>query len=168
MMAPVSEKGFSLIESILTIVIISISLVVLISAWSGAAKRSGDPFWHAKAAYLGQAYIEEILTKRFDENTPVGGSPPCSSVSCSGTLGPESETRSQYDDVDDYHNLSESPSENALGIVRPEYQRYRVAVQVTYAGADFSRPVRTLKKIVVTVTPPDEAPQRFVAYRGNY
>jgi len=168
MKAPVSESGFSLIESILTIVIISISLVVLVSAWRTAATRSGDPFWHAKAAYLGQAYTEEILTKRFDENTPVGGLPACTTATCSAVLGPEGETRNQYDDVDDYHGLDEAPSINALGVVRPEYNNYRVSVTISYAGGDFGRPARTLKRVNVTVTPPGETPQQFVAYRGNY
>lgn len=171
MKAPASESGFSLIESILTIVIISISLVVLISAWSGAAKRSGDPFWHAKAAYLGQAYIEEILTKRYDENTPVGGLPACTTATCTAeaSFGPEgSESRATFDDVDDYDGLSETPSENALGVVRDEYNSYQVEVNVSYAGTDFSRPDRTLKLIEVLVTPPGETTQRFTVYRGNY
>lgn len=175
MKARASESGFSLVETVLTIVIISISLVVLISAWSGAAKRSGDAFWQAKTAYLGQAYLEEVMTKRFDENTPVGGIPACTSATCSAVLGVDKlsdgvtdEPRAQFDDVDDYNGLVESPSVNALGIVRPEYARYQVAIAVSYAGADFGRPARTLKKISITVTPPGEAPQLFVVYRGNY
>lgn len=175
MKAPVSESGFSLVETILTIVIISISLVVLISAWGQSAKHSGDPFWHAKAAYLGQAYIEEIITKRFDENTPLGGHPACTSSSCSSTLGIDKlsdgitdETRSLFDDVDDYHGLNETPSENALGIIRPEYNNYQVSVGVVYAGAELGRPARTVKRINVTVTPPGESAQQFVIYRGNY
>ena len=175
MKAPVSESGFSLVETILTIVIISISLVVLVSAWGQSAKHSGDPFWHAKAAYLGQAYIEEILTKRFDENTPVGGQPACTNSTCSVTLGVDKladgitdETRDLFDDVDDYDGLNETPSENALGVIRPEYNNYQVIVNVSYAGAELGRPVKTIKRINVSVIPPGESTQLFVVYRGNY
>ncbi len=175
MKARASEQGFSLIETILTIAIISISLVVLVSAWSGAAKRSGDAFWQAKTAYLGQAYIEEVMTKRFDENSPVGGVPACTTATCSASLGVDKlsdgvtdEPRAQFDDVDDYDGLIESPSINALGVIRADYSNYQVAIRVVYAGTDFGRPNRTLKKISVTVTPPDETPQLFVVYRGNY
>lgn len=168
MKVAVSERGFSLVESILTIAIIGVALVVLVSAWGQTAKRSADPFWQAKAAYLGQAYIEEILTKSFDENTPVGGQPACTSATCSTTLGPESEVRGVYDDVDDYNGLNEAPSENALGVVRPEYNNYRVAVTVSYAGGEIGRPNHTVKKIEVRVTPPGEQMQRYTVYRGNY
>ena len=175
MKAPVSESGFSLVETILTIVIISISLVVLVSAWGQSARHSADPFWHAKAAHLGQAYLEEILTKRFDENTPVGGQPACTSTTCSAVLGVDKlsdgvtdETRDLFDDVDDYHGLDETPSENALGVIRPEYNRYQVTVSVTYAGIEVGRPDKTVKRINVTVTPPGESAQLFVVYRGNY
>lgn len=169
MKAPVSESGFSLVETILTIVIISISLVVLVSAWGQSARHSGDPFWHAKAAYLGQAYLEEILTKRFDENTPVGGQPACTSTTCSAVLGADAgETRALFDDVDDYHGLNETPSENALGVIRPEYSSYQVTVSVSYAGVELGRPAATVKRINVTVTPPGESAQLFVVYRGNY
>ncbi|WP_054340425.1 type IV pilus modification PilV family protein [Neptunomonas antarctica] len=181
MKAPVSESGFSLVETILTIVIISIALVALISAWGQSAKHSGDPFWHAKAAYLGEAYIEEIITKRFDENTPVGGYPACTIASCSSTLGVDKlsdgvtdETRDLFDDVDDYHGLSETPSLNTLGAIRPEYDRYQVNVSVTYAGGEVpltgggTRPEKTVKRINITITPPGESSQLFVVYRGNY
>ncbi|MCV6605163.1 MAG: hypothetical protein OIF34_07645, partial [Porticoccaceae bacterium] len=94
--------------------------------------------------------------------------PPCSSTSCSAVLGPEGETRATFDDVDDYDGLNEAPSENALGIVRPEYQNYRIAVQVSYAHDDFSRIARTVKRVEVAVTPPGQSVQRFVAYRGNF
>jgi MSHA pilin protein MshD len=181
MKASVSESGFSLVETILTIVIISIALVALVSAWGQSARHSGDPFWHVKAAYLGQAYIEEILTKRFDENTPVGGQPACTSTTCSAMLGVDKlsdgvtdETRDLFDDVDDYHGLNETPSVNALGVIRPEYNRYQVAVSVTYAEGEVSlagggaRAGKTVKRINVTVTPPGESAQLFVVYRGNY
>lgn len=169
MKASASESGFSLVETILTIVIISISLVVLVSAWGQSARQSADPFWHAKAAYLGQAYIEEILTKRYDENTPVGGQPACTSTSCSAILGADTgETRAVFDDVDDYHGLNESPSENALGLVRPEYNNYQVEVSISYAGNELGVSASTMKRINVTVTPPGESPQQFVVYRGNY
>ncbi|BBB31507.1 type IV pilus modification PilV family protein [Neptunomonas japonica] len=169
MKASASESGFSLVETILTIVIISISLVVLVSAWGQSARQSADPFWHAKAAYLGQAYIEEILTKRYDENTPVGGQPACSSSTCSTTLGAEAgETRALFDDVDDYNGLNETPSQNALGVVRPEYNNYQVEVNISYAGGDLGVSATTMKRINVTVTPPGESPQQFVVYRGNY
>jgi MSHA pilin protein MshD len=167
-------SGFSLMEMVLTIAIISVSLVVLITAFGGLAKRTADPVLQAKAAFLGQAYMDEIITKRFDEQSPIGGTPACDASSCSATLGPDAlpsgatESRTDYDDVDDYTGLIETPSLNALGAARPEYDGFQIAVQVRYAGGDFGRPSHTLKRIEVTVTPPGENGIRFTAYRGNY
>jgi MSHA pilin protein MshD len=168
------ERGFSLMEMVLTIAIVSVSLVVLITAFGGVAKRTADPIVQAKAAFLGQAYMDEIITKRFDEQSPVGGIPPCDAGSCSSTLGPDplpsgaTEGRTDYDDVDDYNGLIETPSLNALGSARPEYEGFRINVQVTYAGSVFGRPDHTMKQIDVTVIPQGETGIRFTAYRGNY
>ena len=67
-----------------------------------APSRSVEPMLQIRAAELGQSLMDEILAKPFDELTPLGGYPPCSS--CSASLGKEgTEARDDYDDVDDYN-----------------------------------------------------------------
>lgn len=177
---PVAERGFSLVEIVITIVIISIALTAAIASWGTIASRSADVMWQTKVSYLGQAYLEEILSRRYDEETPLGGFPPCSpsTTACSTVLGPETgESRSTWDDVDDYHGLTE----NAVGLftetVTPggiqSYQGYSVSVQVRYVGASYFTAADTelVKEVIVTVTPPantGQGPVRFSALRGNY
>jgi len=183
---PVAERGFSLVEIVITIVIISIALTAAIASWGTIASRSADVMWQTKVSYLGQAYLEEILSRRYDELTPLGGSPPCDPCSPTSLFGisagspvtsKDGESRDAFDDVDDYHGLTE----NAVGLftetVTPggiqSYQGYSVSVEVRYVGASYFTAADTelVKEVIVTVTPPantGQGPVKFSALRGNY
>lgn len=125
--------GFTLVELVLTIVLLGFSALVLFPFFS-AIDHSPDPVLREKAVALGQAMMDEILAKKWDENSPNGGNPPiCTSESTStadrASLDPgctypgtgpvasaiglnAGETagaanRSLWDDVDDYDGVSE-------------------------------------------------------------
>lgn len=178
MQKPVAERGFSLIEIILTIVIISIAFVAVTFSWSGIARHSSDVMWQTRIAYLGQAYLEEISSRRYDELTPVGGVPICNPCTASGLFGADgAETRQDYDDVDDYHGLSEP----AIGLFNElvtsgginAYNGYQVDVSISYVGDTYfsGSDAELVKQIQVVVTPPGntgQAPVTFTALRGNY
>ena len=175
---PVVERGFSLVEVVITIVIIGIALTAAVAGWGNIARHSSDVMWQTRVSYLGQAYLEEILSRRYDELTPAGGSPICAPCSTEGSFGPDdSETRETFDDVDDYHGLTE----NAVGLfnalvtaggIQP-YNGYQVSVQVRHVGGDYfsAGNEELVKQIVVTVSPPKntgQSPVQFSALRGNY
>lgn len=166
-------EAYSLIELIITIVLSSIVLVIFYSIFAPNQRASVSPVMQVKAAELGQAYLEEISLKRYDENSPAGNALRCNAATapvCSATLGPNSETRIQFDDIDDYHGLNEMPPRDAFGTIRSGFSGFRVQVAVTYAGADFSLATQDLKKIVVTVTLPQAVGGQFVfsQYKGNF
>ncbi len=162
MKARVSESGFTLIESIFTIVIIAIAMTALVAVWSNAVVHSADPFWQAKSASLGRIYQQQIAAQRYDELA-------CAprELKCSASLGPERESRGEFDDVDDYHNLLEQASD-ALGQPIADYDNYQISVQISYAGDDFDQTSQRLKKISIEITTPQGEIQQFVSYRGNY
>ncbi len=167
-------RGFTLVEAIVSMLLISIAAIAMASAMGLAFSHSSDNLVHTKSVQLARSYLEEILARRFDENTPVGGLPPCSAlaVSCS-SLGNDAETRSSYDDVDDYHGLDESPPQDAQGNVIAGFAGYRVRISVSYANAsqisawslDASDDA---KVVVVEVISPDLKSQEFTAVKGNY
>ena len=166
--------GATLVELIVTIVIMAIALVSLALTVSFSASHSADSMIEVKLVELGQAYTEEILTKRFDENSPSGGVPACypAGTAC-GALGVESETRSTYDDVDDYDGLDESPPVDSLGNVRQNYTGFRVQVSVSYmtAAQQLSYGLddaSDAKLIELTISPPSGSPLDFTFYKGNY
>ena len=125
-----SNLGFSLIELVITIVILGFTSMIIIPFFQ-ATISSPDPMLRQKAISLGQAMMDEILSKRWDENTPVGGGPICTTESPNqairaslidncvttstavgglGTDGGESAAndRRNWDDADDYDGLAEA------------------------------------------------------------
>lgn len=168
-------RGFSLVELIVTIVVTAIALTALGVGLLAANQASVDPVVSMRAAALGQAYLEEILSKRFDENNGLGGVTRCGETgqpACSASFGADSgETRQSFDDVDDYHGLDETPPQNALGETESRYDGFRVQIAVAYAGGDFSGwglNAADSKQITVTVTAPIGGQFVFSAHRGNF
>lgn len=186
MQARAANAGFTLVELVITITITAIALVAIVYGWSLTAQHSGDVTWQAKTAYIGQTYIEEILTKRFDENSSSDGLLPCSNdgattfdgtvmpqCTAEASFGSEGETRENYDDVDDYHGLNEVPlsllDDIFAGNNNP-YANYGVSVAVVYDTTEIVTN-QMVKRITVTVTPHAASganPVVFTAYKGNY
>ena len=171
-----AEQGFTLIELIITIVVMAIAFTALGIGLVTAVRDSVDPVVSMRAAALGQAYLDEIVGRQFDENSGLGGVTRCDEAgqpACSNSFGPEAgETRASFDDVDDFHGLDETPPRNVLGQIESQYEGFRVQVSVAYAGNDFSAsfatPTRSMKRITVTVTTPVSGSFVFSTYRGNF
>lgn len=171
-----AEAGFTLIELVVFIAVIGIALGGVLLAVNQASSRSADPLIQIRAAELGQAYLDEILPKKYDQHTgndgqtPRCGSSDPGSQPCSATLGPESgETRARYDDVDDYNGLSDDPPLDAEGNARPGYAGYRADVSVAYAGSELPNLGNgDAKRITVTITTPQGESFAFAAYRTNF
>ena len=170
------QKGYSLIELVVTIVLTSIIVVVFLTLFSSVQRNSTEPVFQVKAAELGQAYLEEISLKKYDHASPAGNGLRCNDTgpACSGTLGVDNitpgvaETRANFNDVDDYNNLVESPPADALGNVRSGFNNFSVSIAVSYAGGDLGLAAQDMKRIEVTVTAPDSTQYVFSQYRGNF
>jgi len=109
----IKKQGFTLIEIVITIVILGAVAGILVPFFD-AITHSPDPVIRERAISLGQAMMDEIMAKRWDENTPMGGGPLNTAESTRGTVAPAvafgpdgTETRSDFDDVDDYNGLNE-------------------------------------------------------------
>ena len=169
------KVGATLVELVIAIAILAVAIVPLSMTLSYTASHSADSMIDVKVVELGQAYIEEILSKRFDENTAQGGSPPCSpGTTVCGALGPETgESRAVFDDVDDYHGIIDQPPLDSLGIPRIGYDRFSVEVEVAYATAAEITSYglgnsSDAKRIRVRVSPPSGTAIEFDVYRGNF
>lgn len=169
------QKGVTLVELVISIVVLSIAMVALMNAFSVSMSSSGDSLWRNKTLKLAQLYLDEILSKNYDHNTPLGGLPFVASPSCTG-LGPDAgETdRAEFNDVDDYHGLTESPPLSLNGVLDASYSTYSVSISVICDGAavfamnSYGVSNAQAKKISVTITPPNQVPQTFAVYKGNY
>ncbi len=165
-----------MLELVITIVIISIAMTALVGAFSFSIRHSADVMWQSRTAYLGQAYLEEILSREFDEVMVGGGTNYCGAaplVACTAAanLGPDAgEARATFDDVDDYNGLNNEVAMVTIaaetGLANP-YAGYRVSVTVAYDNATNGNDM--LKIITVTVTPPGAAlGYPFSAVKGNF
>ncbi len=138
-------KGFSLVELLVFMVVLSIALMVLLGTANFALTHSADPAIQARLISLGQAQLDEIIARKYAENTPTGGVPACglgSGCTAIGIDSGESLSRSSsLDDVDDFHGYNDSP-----------FTGYTRRVEVVFAGTDLGLPAAEAKKVTVTVS----------------
>ncbi len=183
------QHGFTLIETIVGIVVLSIAFSIFTTLIYPLANQSAEQVHQIKAAELGQSMINEILGKAFDENSEMsGGMIRCGEdinsdgeiktvdgeIACSTVLtNEESDNRALFDDVDDYNNLNVIESSLAAGLGNI-YTGYKVNVSVkndsNYDG-EFVNGVDnnyTAKLIRVTVTTPQNFDFVFSVYRVNF
>tara|TARA_R110002124_G_scaffold263282_1_gene429560 strand:- start:72477 stop:72968 length:492 start_codon:yes stop_codon:yes gene_type:complete len=161
----VNQSGATLVELVITIVIISVAIAGVVGAFSLIAGRSADPLNQTRAVALAQLYMDEILSRKYDENTPVGGVP--KQPGC--TIGTEEASRAGYDDVDDYNAISDAVPENAEGTpLTADYSGFLVSVVVQCAGGDLGLPSGDAKRVDLTITDPGGQGYSFSVYRANY
>lgn len=148
-------RGVTLIEILVFIIAVSIALVALLSVFNASVISSVDPLVRVRALTLAQAQLDEILARKFDENTPTGGVPACDTtagIPCAGIIAD-----SDYDDVGDFHNY-----------VNNSHANYPVSVSVQNAGADLGLPAAQARLITVTVGMPGGDALRLAAYKVNF
>ena len=180
------RKGFTLVEVIVGIVVLATALTIIPTLILPAATQSAEQIHQIRAAELGQSMLNEILSKAYDENSDMaGGFLRCgeSGSTCSFVENEEAEegkaNRALFDDVDDYHGLSESGAsiKNALGETMGSlYLGFEVSVSVCidsdYNGCDdkdatgFDNTVAKLIKI--TIKTPQDFSIHFASYRANF
>ncbi len=163
-----AQRGLTLVELVITIVVLAIAMSATLTAFSNSMKYSADPMWQYKSVKLAQLYLDEILSKKYDTTTPLGGQPASTTVNC-GSIGPEAgEIRTTYDDVDDYHDPVDVTPSKVTGALDASYASFKihitVACEVTGAGTVNDQ----LKIIVVTITPPGQSTMDFAVYKGNF
>ena len=174
--SPVPHRcsGFTLIEMIIIILVLSLALTGVTLLINRAVQQSPEALVQTRAMELAQSYLDEILHKRYDEQTGQGGTPRCDSTDnaaqpCSNTLGSEEGARNAFDDVDDYHGLDDQPPVTATGTNFDFYISYRVQVSVNYAGNELGLAGnRGAKRITVSVTTPLGNVIPVSAYRVNF
>ncbi len=102
-----SSQGFSLVEVLIVLLLLSGGFIILLQALNtGKTMRAKSELLTQQAVLLNNK-VQEIRSRRFDENM---------SKPWSSTLGLEAGETTR-DDMDDYHlyTLSEFPNQNAFG-----------------------------------------------------
>lgn len=167
--SPTAQRGVTLVELIITVVIISIALTGTIIAFSNVVGRSSDTLFQSRALALAQAYLDEILGQPFDRETPEGGIPPYTGA-CRVTGG-DADDRDTFRSVDQYDGLVFNPPELASGVISEGYEGYSVSISVSCVDTTVELgdgDIQQAKRIEVSISSPINQTAVFSAYRGNF
>lgn len=129
MSRPKAERGFTLIEALITIVVISVALAGILLALNLNISHSAGPLIQTQADNIASAYLDEIMPQSY-------------------TPEPNPPGRQNYNDVDDYNGLVNTGAVNQFGQPLPGLGAYTVKVAVTPTTLQGA----AAKRITVTVT----------------
>ncbi len=153
--------GFTLIELIVFIVIVSVGLAGVLVVFDTVTRRSADPVRAKQALAVAEGMMDEILNKNFcDPDTETLPAVGASTPAVCGTHTTEA-SRDLYDDVDDFNGYP-SPSftgiKDITGTAIPALSGYNISVSVQVPAAGFvvgADSVTPTNYRIVTVTVTD-------------
>lgn len=128
------RRGFTLIETAMSSLLVGILIAASMQTVGTVARVRNTSHDKSSAALLAHQLLAEILDMDYQEST---GTP------AFGTETGET-SRSLYDDIDDYHNLSESPPSFRDGTSMTSYSGWTRSVSVTEVGTTDSLLTSTL------------------------
>ena len=148
------QAGVNLLELIIAIVVISIATTGVLLVYAQVVRHSADPMIQQQALAVAEAYLDEILAR------PV--------TDPDGTNA--GETRATFDNIADYHGISDSPPLNQNGSAdwngdaQPDLPGYTVTVAV---AANQNVNGVLMAQVDVTVTYPPVVSVTLPGYRAN-
>lgn len=163
---PARQRGTTLVEVVLFILIVSIAVVSVVSALSVVARGSGDPLVQRQSLAIGESLIQEIDSQPYAQKDPYNPTGP------DDAIGPEAgETRAgsplPFDNPNDYSGYTET------GIVAPDGSSlaglgsYSASVVATQQAMG-TVPASDGLLVVVTATGPDGQPVTLTTFRARY
>jgi len=144
------EGGFTLIEMIVFIVVVSAGLAGILAVSNQVVRGSADPMLSKQAVALAESLLEEILQK--DYANPTGG--------YAGT------SRALFDDVNDYNGYNTATGMvDVQGVAIVGLEKYNVAPAVGVAALAGWNGIPVLR-VTVFITGPGGTVS-LVGYRSN-
>ena len=151
------QRGLTLIELVMFIVIVGVALAGVLTVFNVTTKSSADPMIRKQMLAIAEALLEEVQLQAFtlcDPDDPAATTA-TSAVACATpeAIGPEAgETRggatTPFDNVNDYHGLAGITS-SITGVAMPS--GYSAAINVAQDALNGIAAPESLR-ITVTVT----------------
>lgn len=129
------QTGVTLVELLLSIVIVGIAASAVLGMLSMTVQSSADPMVRRQAASIAEAYLEEILLKSFADPDGVDGEA----------------ARLDFDDVDDYNGLTDIGARDQFGNPMAGLADYTVSVNVVPSSALPAVPAANALRIDINV-----------------
>lgn len=130
------QRGVTLVELLVSIVIVSIAASGVLGVLSMTTAGSADPMIRHQAAAIAESYLEEILLKPFTDPDGVDGEA----------------ARADFDDLDDYDGLADAGARDQFGNAITGLGNYNVIVAVAASAALPAVPAADTLRIDVVVT----------------
>lgn len=129
-----SSRGFTLIELVVSIVVLSIGVTTFLTLILQTTRDSPDAMIQEQAYAIAQSYMEEILSQPFcDPDFSTDCRANCTANACT-TCSLAEGSRNLFDDVCDYDGLSDNGAEDFNGPIAG-LSGYNVDVTVDDSGA---------------------------------
>ena len=160
---PARRRGFTLVEAVISVLIVGTMLVAALSAVGAGRKAQSSAGQTSRGLALAESMMAEILQRPYQDPDAPGA--------LGAEAGEATATRLDFDDVDDYAGWSASPPTNRDGSPIPWAQGYtrRVAVEwVQVADPQAVSAAETgLKRIKVVVEHKDRPVAELIAFRTS-
>lgn len=132
------QRGLTLIELILSMVVLGIGIAFFLSAFGSSLRTSADPMQRKQALAIAESMLHEITAKAFAN--PAGGF----------TGAAIQANRALFDDIGDYHGFATTGIHTIDGSAIASLSGYDVSVTVA-AAALGTVPAADARLITVTV-----------------
>jgi MSHA pilin protein MshD len=179
------ERGLSLVELLVFIVVVGIAVSGVLSVYSLNVRSSADPMLRKQALAIAESLLEEVLAKPYtycdpdDANVETAQNALVGPLGCATTpegMGREvaqGESRyanlTPFDNVNDYDNFAMAGGIADLsGTNVPGLDGYSADIQVQPAGAFNGIPAGETLLVTVTVTAPGNQGVSLSGYRTRY
>lgn len=154
------QRGVTLVELVIAIVIVGIAAAALYSAMASITARSADPMLRQQSLAIAEAYLEEIGLQAFPAST-----------SCPASN--DGNGRGSFDDVCDYNGLNYggatplAPRTALSSVPIAGLEAYQVVVRVS---ADALHDIASSDALLIRVTVTDPLGQalELAGYRTRY
>jgi len=120
-----AERGLTLVELVISLVIISVAVVGILQVLNLTTQRSADPQMRKQAIAIAEALLEEVRLAQFtfcdpvDANVTTAGNPAgCATAAGAERAGPEAGNARPFDNVNDYvtqFNVAQPAFNNGAG-----------------------------------------------------
>lgn len=148
------QRGFTMIELIIFIVVVSVGIAGILSVMNTTVKSSADPMLRKQSVAIAESMLEEVLLKDYNNS-----------------LGAQT-GRANWNLVTDANGYTSTGIKDALDQPIAGLERYNISVAVANAtNADnpqLAALVPIAKKVTVTVTDPGANTVTLVGYRTSY
>ena len=174
------ERGLSLIELLVFIVVVGIAVTGVLSVFSLNARTSADPVVQKQALAIADSLLEEVLAQPYtycdpdDANVETASSTAGCATMAETAMAPEAgETRysnlTPYDNVNDYNGFAMTGIVDPSGNAVPDLNGYSASVQVQTPPVPLTNiPAGETLLVTVTVTGPGNRSVTLSGYRTRY